>query len=183
MTSPKTTNTNIPTNNISNENNKTPPPNSNKIIKPLDTKPIQKKNNMWLSSVIILIIIFLGSGSGYILANQNNLFSSKVESPSQNQTTIANEKAVSNDTEAGIKDEKQFPDTAEGILEANDGSVTTEGTHRLIREGGPDKTAYLTSSVVDLSKFEGKKVMIMGQTYTAQTAGWLLDVGYIKVIK
>jgi len=40
----------------------------------------------------------------------------------------------------------------------------------------------LTSSVVDLDKFVGKKVEIYGQTNTAEKAGWLLDVGYARVI-
>jgi len=57
-----------------------------------------------------------------------------------------------------------------------------EGTHKLLREGGESQTAYLTSSVLDLDLFVGHKVEIWGETFAAQKAGWLLDVGAVKVL-
>lgn len=81
--------------------------------------------------------------------------------------------------EAGLADEATFKDTAEGTLE--EGGVNGEGTHHLVREGGPSQNVYLTSTVIDLSAFVGKKVQVWGQTIGARKAGWLMDVGKIKV--
>jgi hypothetical protein len=47
---------------------------------------------------------------------------------------------------------------------------------------GEHKYVYLTSSVVDLQSFVGKKVQVWGETLAGQSAGWLMDVGKVKVI-
>lgn len=83
--------------------------------------------------------------------------------------------------EAGLVDEKTFRDPAEGVLEA--GGINGEGTHHLVRDGGPSQNAYLTSTVIDLESFVGKKVQVWGETFEARKAGWLMDVGKIKVIE
>lgn len=83
--------------------------------------------------------------------------------------------------EAGINDTKTFRDCATGQLEK--GGIEGEGTHHLIREGGPSQTAYLTSSVVDLDQFVGRMVQVCGQTIASQHAGWLMDVGIIKQVQ
>ena len=41
----------------------------------------------------------------------------------------------------------------------------------------------LTSSVVDLSKYEGKKIKVHGETQKALKEGWLMDVGKVDEIK
>jgi len=43
------------------------------------------------------------------------------------------------------------------------GGSDSEGTHQLIRDGGPSQTVYLVSSVVDMDQFVGKKVKVWGQ--------------------
>jgi len=58
-----------------------------------------------------------------------------------------------------------------------------EGTHRLIREGGPSQTAYVTSSTLDLDQFAGRKVQVWGETFRAQKAGWLMDIGRLKILE
>ncbi len=83
--------------------------------------------------------------------------------------------------EAGIKDESAFRDSAEGVLKQ--GGINGEGTHHLEREGGPSQNVYLTSSVIDLSAFEGKRVKVWGETISAAKAGWFMDVGRIKVLE
>ena len=88
---------------------------------------------------------------------------------------------VNTATEVGSTDTKTFRDTAQGVLEA--GGLNGEGTHKLIREGGPSKTAYLISSVVDLDQFVGKKVQVWGETVKGQKAGWLMDVGRLKILE
>ncbi len=87
----------------------------------------------------------------------------------------------SSSTEAGVKNTDNFKDTAEGML--REGGIKGEGTYHLERPGGETHTVYLTSTVVDLSPFVGKKVQIWGQTYAGKHAPWLMDVGKVKVLE
>lgn len=82
-------------------------------------------------------------------------------------------------TEAGRLDPNIKYDTATGVLKT--GGINGEGTYHLERDGGPSKYVYLTSSMVDLSMFEGKNVDIWGETIASKKAGWLMDVAKIKV--
>ncbi len=83
---------------------------------------------------------------------------------------------------AGIKDSKTFKDKAEGVLRV--GGFEGEGSYHIEQKPKqPDQNAYLTSTTVDLSQFVGKKIRVWGQTFEAEKAGWLMDVGYIEVIK
>jgi hypothetical protein len=116
------------------------------------------------------LILLLGLGTGYLLAGRTGKGTGSAET-----TTVQKGKEV------GSTDIKTFRDTAVGILEA--GGLDGEGTHKLIREGGPSQTAYLTSSVVDLNQFVGKKVQVWGETFKGQKAGWLMDVGRIKALE
>ena len=148
------------------------------ILKTMDQKPPPVPGTKKLPPVkvlIILLIITAGVGSGYLL---NSKFG-----------TIPGLKSMSEVTESGLKvgdvvgspDEKTFRDTAEGVIEA--GGIDGEGSHKLLREGGDSQTAYLTSSVVDLDQFVGHKVQVWGETFAAQTAGWLMDIGRVKVVE
>ena len=90
-------------------------------------------------------------------------------------------KGTAGGKQAGVVDESKYKDTAEGILE--EGGIKGEGTHHLVRPGGESQTVYLTSTSVDLQYVVGKQVKVWGQTTSARKAGWLLDVGKIKVIE
>lgn len=81
----------------------------------------------------------------------------------------------------GSTDVKTFRDVAEGVLEK--GGIDGEGTHKLIRPGGESQTAYLTSSIINLDDYVGKKVRVWGETFAAQKAGWLMDVGRVEVLE
>lgn len=81
----------------------------------------------------------------------------------------------------GSADENTFKDSAVGYLEL--GGLEGEGSHKLLRPGGGAQTVYLTSTVTDLDKLEGMEVQIWGETFKGQKAGWLMDVGRIKVIE
>jgi hypothetical protein len=83
--------------------------------------------------------------------------------------------------EAGIINEKLYPETAEGDLE--EGGIKGEGMYHLIRPGGNSQTVYLTSTVVDMSSFVGKRVQVWGKSASARYAPWLMEVGRIKVIE
>ncbi|MBI2110586.1 hypothetical protein HYT51_02295 [Candidatus Woesearchaeota archaeon] len=82
-------------------------------------------------------------------------------------------------------DTRTFKDFAEGVVKArpasSDPGEYVEGTHFLQREGGVP--VALTSSVVDLSKYEGKKVKVFGETQKALKEGWLMDVGKVEEVK
>ncbi len=75
-----------------------------------------------------------------------------------------------------------FKDTAVGVLAKND-EKNSEGTHKLLRDGGPSQTVYLTSSVLDLDQFLGHKIQVWGETFSSRKVAWLMDVGRIKVLQ
>ena len=147
------------------------------VVKEFDKAP---KGNfvktILLPAGIILAIILAGAGVGYFVSRGGG--AGGLAGPGQTSGGGLNLGGAPK--VAGVKDEKAFPDSTEGRLEVNDQSIVDEGSHRLIRPGGVSKIAYLTSSSVDLNKFVSHCVKIWGQTFTAQKAGWLLDVGYVE---
>lgn len=82
-------------------------------------------------------------------------------------------------------DTRTFKDFAQGVIRAkpqpSDPGEYSEGTHLLQRENAVP--VALTSSVVDLSKYEGKKVKVFGETQKALKEGWLMDVGKVEEVK
>jgi hypothetical protein len=81
------------------------------------------------------------------------------------------------------QDTRTFRDFAEGTIQKRPAPKNpdeyVEGTHFLIREGAVP--VALTSSVVDLSQYEGKKVEVFGETQKAIKEGWLMDVGKVEI--
>ena len=150
--------------------NITPPRESNLIhqFKPMESS-LPDKNKIIMPAVII---ICAGILSGYLLfyvTGKRNIFSTTSSGGAPELKTV------------GSSDTKTFSDSAEGTLEV--GTANGEGTHRLVRPGGESQTVSLTSSVLDLSKLEGKKVKVWGQTFAAKKAGWLMDVGKVEVLQ
>lgn len=125
--------------------------------------------------VIIVVALILGGATGFGI---NYFMNGKALSSTTTEDKNSTDGAKNS---AGILDEKAFPDEAQGTL--REGGFEGEGSFHLERPGGKDQTAYLTSTAVDLSKFVGKKVKVRGQTFEAEKAGWLMDVGYIEVIQ
>ena len=80
-------------------------------------------------------------------------------------------------------DSDLFKDEAVGVIQAREEEGVGDGTHMLLREGGESQTAYLTSSVLDLDMFIGRKVQVWGQTFDSTNVSWLMDIGKIKVIE
>lgn len=126
--------------------------------------------------------IILGVGAGYMLSSK---LSMKPVAETQKQTaqTVAGEKTGAAKVKVGMvfgdKDATAFPDVAEGVLVS--GGKDGEGSHHLLREGGESQNVYLTSSAINLDDFINQKVTVRGQTNSAQKAGWLLDVGQLRV--
>lgn len=125
--------------------------------------------------VSALLVVLAGVGTGWLLSGGA---SGGVLSNGDQKAAPG---ARQNSREAGVADESTFRDMAEGILES--GGIDGEGTHHLVREGGESKYVYLTSTVIDLEGFVGKSVQVWGETIAAQQAGWLMDVGKIKVLE
>jgi hypothetical protein len=148
-----------------NENTQTEPD----LVRSVDAAKINNTQIMkkYLLSIYI-ILIFLGVITGFILSGKSLPKISNNKSQNVTQT----------DKSIGSSDTKTFKDSAEGSIEK--GGLSGEGTHKLIREGGPSQTVYLISSVVDLDSFVGKKVKVWGQTMAAQKAAWLMDVGKVE---
>jgi hypothetical protein len=141
------------------------------VVKPLETKP----KISFFPIIITATAIILGILSGKYLFNQN--FNSALL---KNNSSLTNNQPVSaKGIVVGSTDTKTFKDCAMGELIKNDGKITTEGSHKLLREGGESQSVYLTSSVVDLDQFIQKNVQVCGETNKAQKAGWLMDVGRV----
>lgn len=136
---------------------------------------LEQKETMKFNSHVILgvyvVVIALGITTGYFLSK-----SSVVTGVASSSKTAVAESGNA----VGSTDTKTFKDTASGVIEM--GGLNGEGTHKLIRDGGPSQTAYLISSVVDLDEYVGKKVTVWGQTMGAKKVSWLMDVGKLEAI-
>lgn len=141
------------------------------LVQTIKEKSVLKE--ILLPAGIIILILVAGGITGYFLANRGKFQSAKLTGGAE---------VVSEKKQVGIKDEKTFKDSASGRLEANVNTEIPEGSHKLIRPGGADQIAYLTSSVVDLNQFLGKCIEVWGETFAAQKAGWLMDVGLVKIL-
>ena len=143
------------------------------IVEPID--PVQKGDmhtHMKTKSTRIVIGVYiflglLGVGTGYLLSHAT--IAGVGVKPG-----IVNTAKVS-----GSTDTATFKDSATGVIQK--GGTDGEGTHQLIRDGGPSQTVTLMSSVVDLDQYVGKKVKVYGQTMAAQKAAWLMDVGRVEL--
>lgn len=150
--------------------------NDTKLVHDFDSKDSQKLFSPKFIGLLFLVVI-LGIGTGYLLSsNKQKLGGSVLQSGSNN-----NSSSISKGMVEGSDDLKTFKDEAEGKLEK--GGADGEGQYHLVRPGGASQNVYLTSSLVDLGKYEGRKVKVWGETQTAKKAGWLMDVGRVEVLE
>jgi len=145
--------------------------------------PAPKINNY----LLVFIIATLGLGLGFWLSRFSPK-NSKIPLASlggSNGQVIPAEKVTSQeDLKVGKTYgnlDKNFSDTAVGVIEK--GNINGEGTHILNREGGPSQRAALTSSVLDLDLFVGRKVEVKGETNVSNKVAWLMDVGAVKILE
>ncbi|OGK28473.1 hypothetical protein A3C28_04130 [Candidatus Roizmanbacteria bacterium RIFCSPHIGHO2_02_FULL_39_9] len=139
---------------------------SDTVIRDLDSN--KNKLSAQPFFIVLVLVIFVGVIIGFFAST----FLAKSQITSQNITTQKT---------AGIADKKTFKDKAEGTLK--EGGVDGEGNFHLVRPGGESQNVYLTSSTVDLSQYVGKKVRVWGETFQAEKAGWLMDVGLVEVLQ
>lgn len=162
----------IKTNTPNKTDNSTVAPKS--VVRPLNVNDNQTNMNWTGKTLIVLVVlVLLGVGTGYAIYAKKTAGTVRLAGQDVEVVKTA--------TEEGVKDASTFRDTATGILQVNDGKITDEGTHVLVR-GDASQNVYLTSSVVDMSKYVGKKVQIWGETFQGKKAGWLMDVGRIKAL-
>ncbi len=119
---------------------------------------------------VVAVALVAGIGTGYILASgSNNKFAKAIQ--------------LQTPPKSAQQDQKTFKDFAEGKIEKRpqpkNPNEYVEGTHMLLRDGAVP--VALTSSVVDLTQYEGKKVKVFGETQKALKEGWLMDVGKVEV--
>lgn len=123
----------------------------------------------------LVIVILLGALTGFLLAKNGS---------SSGLSKTISSSIPGNATKGkiyGSDDLKTYKDTAEGVLE--NGGIDGEGQYHLVRPGGESQYVYLTSSTVDLSQFNKRKIKVWGATQAAQKAGWLMDVGRVQVLE
>ncbi|MFC1627178.1 hypothetical protein ACFL18_01310 [Patescibacteria group bacterium] len=142
------------------------------MAKPLSASiPSSNGSKKKMISMFVVLAV-LGVATGFGLSRMGG-----VDAPKKLKSSVE-EGAEVGDT-FGVMDEKAFTDEAEGEIAS--GGIDGEGSHHLIREGGESQYVYLTSSIIDLDQFVGKKVKVWGQTFEGQTAGWLMDVGRLEI--
>lgn len=138
-----------------------------------ELKGVPKRDKIgFITAIATFLVVGVGVLTGYLLSQK------------QGEITLLNKggppKMIKSERIVGSTDKKSFRDVAEGRLER--GGIDGEGTHKLVRPGGESQNVYLTSSVIDLDAYVGKKVRVWGETFAAQKAGWLMDVGRIEIL-
>jgi hypothetical protein len=147
-----------------------------KVLKSFSPKMSKSKKGLVFMIIVGLVVILAGVGSGWMLSTKIKAGGQKSPTSGANQVV---DKSTGEVSVAGA-DESNFPDTAEGTLKT--GGIEGEGTHHLDRNMGPEKDVYLFSTSINLDDFVDKKVQVWGQTVSGKKAGWLMDVGRVKVL-
>lgn len=122
--------------------------------------------------VILIVAALLGVGTGYVFAGGTN-------KPISGDS-LTEKSQVQKGQKYGAGNTAAFKDSAEGVLKK--GGLDGEGEYHLERPGGISQNVYVTSSTVDLSLFVNRKIKVRGETFQAQKAGWLMDVGQVEVL-
>lgn len=137
-----------------------------------EVEPMTKQMKPIIGGVFVLMV-GLGVLTGYIIVGK--------KPTSTTTSTAAAGPTATGKNVFGSADSKTFTDSATGVIEKD--GIGGEGTHKLIRDGGPSQTACLVSSVLDLDQFVGKKVKVTSKTEDAKKCPWLMDVGRIEVLE
>ncbi len=147
----------------------------------MEKTPMAKQTKILVP--LVLMTIFAGIGTGYVVASMTTptvvTQAPETSTDGGDEAGLEAAAAVKVGQTFGAPDASAFKDSADGVLLA--GGLEGEGSHRIVREGGQSQNVYLTSSIVDLKMFEGHSVKVYGETFKAQKAGWLMDVGRVEI--
>lgn len=161
------------------------PTKTEQVVMPTEQVSTQKgsmSSKKPLAIIIIVIALVAGVGTGYGVHQLNagkspkNLLTGT--EPIQTGSPLGD---IAVGDVYGSENESIFKDSTEGVVQS--GGIDGEGSHHLVRPGGTAQTVYMTSTTVDLDKFVGAKVKVWGETFAAQKAGWLMDVGRVQVVE
>ncbi|MFH1561727.1 MAG: hypothetical protein ABID04_04105 [Patescibacteria group bacterium] len=162
------------------------PVENQKVVPPTEVSSKPKINLEPKLLLGFLGLLVFGLFSGWLLSRlpfvggKTGEISTEKQSASRLAAGLEKGEQLESGTTYG-QDSEAFKDSAQGVIAKNE--VGNEGSHLLLREGGDSQTVYLTSSVLDLDLFLDRKVEIWGETFSAQKAGWLMDVGKVKVLE
>lgn len=128
------------------------------------TQRLNLSSPLKLFGIVLTIALIAGVGTGYAMSSGGGGGGALPGTPPK----------------TAQQDTKTFRDFAEGTIQKKPTNSIgyAEGSHLLVRTGGVP--VALTSSVVDLSQYEGKKVKVFGETQKALKEGWLMDVGKVE---
>mgnify|MGYP001585300902 CR=1 FL=1 len=136
------------------------------MINPLKNIHLPSQNHLFI--IILVLSVILGAVAGILLSG--------------NQKMASKAPLITEKPKTASVDNRTFKDFAEGTIQPRptpkDPGEYVEGTHFLVRQGAVP--VALTSSVIDLSKYENKSVKVYGETQKALKQGWLMDVGKVE---
>lgn len=155
----------------------------------LSTTPVTNQETLKLPKtpkIIYVILLVAAITSGFWISRfwPTKTTTTQIKSDESLVNNQAAQVVEGEDVKVGVlygNTSKTFADSAIGTV--TKGGVNGEGTHTLEREGGKTQNAALTSSVIDLDLFVNKKVEVKGETNSSSKAGWLMDVGSIKILE
>ncbi len=143
---------------------------------------MKSKKPLAITIIFVALIAGVGTGYGVHKLNAGGSVGSLISNDESTPISTGSPTGELNVGDAyGSQNEDIFKDSTEGVVQA--GGIDGEGSHNLVRPGGKSQTVYMTSTTVDLDKFVGHKVKIWGETFSAQKAGWLMDVGRVQVLE
>lgn len=150
----------------------------NNLMEDRVMEPVKKTKVM---PMLITLGILLGLGTGFYVAQKELLLAGEPTTMSGETQQLTSSTTIKKGDVFGSADEKTFRDQAEGILQA--GGIDGEGSHHIERGDNKSQWVYVTSSVVDLDLLVGHRVAVWGETNQGKKAGWLMDVGRLKVLE
>lgn len=139
-------------------------------------EPVKKTK---IIPIMIIVGILLGLGTGFYVAQKRLLLANGTVAISGGTKELTGSTSVKVGDVYGSADEKTFRDQSEGVLVA--GGIDGEGSHHIERGDSKSQWIYVTSSVVDLDLLVGHRVTVWGETNQGKKAGWLMDIGRLKV--
>lgn len=148
---------------------------------PMNTLSASRSKTVPTRLIAVTLAVVAGLAGGYFFAQNRLSQADATGSGSILTQNPANASAIKVGDVFGSPDEKSFRDQATGVIQP--GGVEGEGSHHLERGADKSQWVYLTSSVVDLDLFVTHEVELWGETFQGKKAGWLMDVGRLKVVK